>query len=118
MEVPPGLVVDADRERLEQVLVNLVENALRHGAPPVVVEGASVRDGARITVVDHGPGVPEDWADPSTAFRPGSASGSVGYGLRVADQLVAAHGGRLTCECRGGRARFSVVLPGAPSAQV
>src|SRR5439155_14484856 len=39
IEVVPDLTVEADPQRLEQILVNLVANALRHGAPPVVVRG-------------------------------------------------------------------------------
>jgi signal transduction histidine kinase len=112
VDVEPGLLVDADPERLEQVLYNLVVNALRHGEPPVVITGRAGPDGVEIAVEDQGDGVPEEdlpflFERFSTADR---APNSVGLGLWIVRTLVEAHGGTVRYERRGG-ARFVVTLP-------
>lgn len=57
--VPQGLTVLADPRRLEQVIANLVENALEFGALPVVISAREERSHVEISVLDHGQGVPE-----------------------------------------------------------
>lgn len=57
--VPPGMTVFADPRRLEQVIANLVENALEFGSRPVIVSATSENSHVQISVVDHGQGVPE-----------------------------------------------------------
>ena len=57
--VPHGLTVLADPRRLEQVIANLVENALEFGSLPVVVSAKAERSHVEISVLDHGQGVPE-----------------------------------------------------------
>ena len=57
---PVGLEMLADPERLEQILVNLIGNAMRHGQPPIVVGAERAGDHVRVTVRDHGPGVPDE----------------------------------------------------------
>jgi signal transduction histidine kinase len=112
VDVEPGLLVDADPERLEQVLYNLVINALRHGEPPVVISGRATPEGVEIAVEDQGDGVPE--ADVPMLFERFSAADrsphSVGLGLWIVRTLVEAHGGTVRYERRGG-ARFVVTLP-------
>ena len=59
VDLPPGIPVVADARRLEQVVANLVENAIQHGHTPVTITVASIDDGAlELAVTDHGPGVP------------------------------------------------------------
>ena len=58
VDIPSGLVVLADRRRVEQVVANLVENALRYGAPPVVVTAEEGGDEIVVRVHDNGQGVP------------------------------------------------------------
>ncbi|WP_181797814.1 sensor histidine kinase KdpD, partial [Streptomyces sp. WELS2] len=68
--------VETDRRRLERVLGNLVANAHRHGAPPVVL----TVDGPAVTVRDHGPGYPEYLvAHGPQRFR--TEGGATGHGL-------------------------------------
>lgn len=104
IEVDAGLRVIADRDRLEQILINLATNALRHGAPPFTVS-AACRDGSVVVCVrDRGAGVPEQSVGSLfEPFRRGDTAGSVGFGLWVVRMLTEAHGGRvasLTCQRR------------------
>ncbi|MCC8479098.1 HAMP domain-containing histidine kinase [Streptomyces globisporus] len=73
--------VETDRRRLERVLGNLVANAHRHGAPPVVLDV----DGAVVTVTDHGPGFPAYLLDGGPQrFRTDGAGKGHGLGLTIA----------------------------------
>ena len=92
VEVPEGLEVLADGRRLELIVASLVENALNHGARPVVVEAWEERDGIDLVVTDAGPGVPAA-AVPTLFTRPGS-----GIGLYLARGLAEAMGGRVAYE--------------------
>ena len=109
-----GLVVLADKRRLERVLVNLVNNAETHGVACRAVEVSASGTAVRITVDDAGPGVPPDRR--SRIFerfaRGSSEHGGAGLGLAIASRHVRLHGGTLTiCEAPGGGARFVVELP-------
>lgn len=116
VDVAPGLDVDADRERLEQVLFNLVNNALRHGRPPVVISAVRLPDAVEIAIEDQGRGVPE--RDVAALFDRFSSADhspqSVGLGLWIVRTLVEAHGGEVRYEAPRGGARFVVRLPAAP----
>jgi len=92
VEVPAGLEVQADGRRLELIVASLVENALTHGAPPVIVEAWEESDGIDLVVTDAGPGVPAA-AVPTLFTRPGS-----GIGLYLARGLAEAMGGRVAYE--------------------
>ncbi|HWC32278.1 MAG TPA: ATP-binding protein [Actinomycetota bacterium] len=100
IRVAPDLVVRADPARLEQIIVNLATNALRHGAPPFVVEGRPGTDGhVELAFRDHGVGVPD--AERDQLFEPFSTdaeSGSVGLGLAIVRALTEAQGGRVAYE--------------------
>lgn len=107
------LSVDADPRRLEQVIVNLVSNALSHGAAPVTITARKVGLNVEIDVTDEGPGVPP--AEIPNLFEPFSAerkSGSGGYGLAIVRALVQAQGGSVVYSANGqSGARFRVRLP-------
>lgn len=111
--------IRCDPQRIEQVLNNLVSNALKYSPPGEAVE-LSVegnRDGVVISVSDHGVGIaPEDQANVFAPFRRvGSSADSVpgaGLGLSVVQRIVEAHGGRVQLESAVGRgSKFSVELP-------
>jgi len=121
----PGLTADVDAQRIEQVLANLLENALRHAVPPGPVTLVARTDGERIllSVADTGPGVPAD-ALPRLFDRlyrveaaRTRAGGGSGLGLAICKSIVEAHGG--TIEARASSAgglEVVVELPvGAPS---
>lgn len=110
-----------DPDKIDQILGNLVENAMRHGAGTVtiVVEPEGHTEGAAVTVRDEGAGIPPELA--SRVFRqfwrgPGKRRGGTGLGLYIVKGLVEAHGGAITVDrASGGGAAFRFTLPaGAP----
>jgi signal transduction histidine kinase len=117
IDIDPRLWVHADPERLQQILVNLATNALRHGRPPVLIGAEPGHELVRIIVRDHGAGVPP--SDRSGLFQQFSGvdrgSQSVGLGLWIVRQLARAHGGDITYEPAEPGARFVVTLPGGVS---
>ncbi|HEY2428459.1 MAG TPA: PAS domain-containing sensor histidine kinase, partial [Acidimicrobiales bacterium] len=115
VRIPFGVEVLADPRRLEQVVANLVENGLFHGAPPVVVGLEQAADGkVEWSITDQGPGV--DVALRATLFsgirsRPGRPGARPGLGLGLVKGLVEAMGGTVAYEAADVGARFVVTLP-------
>jgi signal transduction histidine kinase len=113
----------ADRERLAQVMANLVENALKYAATTVEVEVRRVGRGeAELAVSDDGPGIdPEDLPRVferlyTSRRQPGRKVGT-GLGLAIVRELVTAMGGRVeVSRTFAGGTRFAVTLPAAASA--
>jgi signal transduction histidine kinase len=100
VRVEPDIVVRADPARLEQMVVNLATNALRHGRPPYAVTAAN-GSGSTVDILftDHGPGVPPSQRSGLfQPFRVEGDAGSVGLGLAIVRALAEAHGGRLDYE--------------------
>ena len=105
---PSGLRIDADPERIHQVVANLVENAVRHSPRGGMVEVAARRigDGVTIEVSDEGPGIPESEAPRvfDRFYRADSArssrDGGAGLGLAIARGIVDLHGGDIHPEHR------------------
>jgi len=104
-----------DAERMEQVLINLLDNAARHSprGGSVRVELRRDKSGCRVTVSDEGPGFTRAAARVlGNEFTP-EADGRAGLGLSIARLLVEAHGGTLAIGRGPGRgARLEVRLPG------
>lgn len=107
-----------DRQRMVQVLTNLLSNALKYGeGKPVTIRGEPAGDMVRIAVEDEGPGIaPEDLERIFEPFERASARAGVaglGLGLYIAKRLVLAHGGRLWAQPRrsGSGAEFVIELP-------
>jgi signal transduction histidine kinase len=115
--IPEGLPpAQADATRIEQVLTNLLENTLKHGAGGrVIVEVEPLERELRVSVTDQGPGIPaQDRQRIFGFFERGAetrARGS-GLGLFIAKALVEAHGGRIGVEAGPeGGACFYFTLP-------
>jgi signal transduction histidine kinase len=106
-----------DEFRIEQVVVNLLTNALRYGGGGTVEVSVQTEGcNARISVRDHGKGIAPDFID--RIFEPyerGAKSGEpkgLGLGLYISRQLALSHGGQLTVESTPGEgATFSLILP-------
>jgi signal transduction histidine kinase/ABC-type cobalamin/Fe3+-siderophores transport system ATPase subunit len=124
----PGLpVVWADHDRMEQVFVNLLNNAFGHNPPGTRVEVTAVAGPAEvvISVLDDGLGMPPELAAApfEPARRPRATTGTetvanggrkragAGLGLSIARGIVQAHGGRLELTARPKGTCFSVYLP-------
>ncbi|MDM0051246.1 DUF4118 domain-containing protein [Variovorax sp. J22R115] len=112
-------LVEFDAVLIERVLVNLLENAGKYGAEPIVV-GAHATDRALVlSVRDHGPGLPpslrgreQTLFDKFTRGQAESATPGVGLGLAICKAVVSAHGGEITAaNAAGGGAEFTVTLP-------
>ena len=84
-----------DPDKVEQVLGNLVENALRHGEGTVTVSVRPFERGAEVTVADDGDGIPEETASRvfTRFWRGGNRRGGTSLGLYIVKGLVEAHGG-------------------------
>jgi len=112
----PGLWADPDK--VDQVLGNLLENAVRHGEGTVTIEVApaparSDDEGTAVTVSDEGPGIPEEsMSRVFTRFWRGSKRGGTGLGLYIVKGIVEAHGGTITVgRAAAGGAQFRFTLP-------
>jgi two-component system sensor histidine kinase KdpD len=112
-------LVEFDAVLIERVLVNLLENAAKYGAAPIIL-GARVTEGALVlSVRDHGPGLPPSLQgreqmlfDKFTRGQVESATPGVGLGLAICKAVVSAHGGEITAaNAVGGGAEFTVTLP-------
>jgi two-component system OmpR family sensor kinase len=113
--------VRGDRDRLKQVLLNLVANALDHTPPggSVTLSLACVQDRARIDIADTGHGIPkEELTHIFERFyrvdrsRKRKSSGGIGLGLSIAFWIVQSHGGRIEVDSEVGKGTtFSVWLP-------
>ncbi|AZQ33550.1 PAS domain-containing protein [Streptomyces cyaneochromogenes] len=115
----------ADPDKVDQVLSNLIENAVRHGDGTVTIditattsprEGEDV--GTSVTVSDEGPGIPEESMNRVfTRFWRGSKRGGTGLGLYIVKGIVEAHGGAIEVgRAPGGGAQFRFTLPVAAPA--
>jgi signal transduction histidine kinase len=122
VEVPDDLVVLADPDRLAQMLGNYLSNAAKYAGLPVSLEAERVGDTVVVSVLDRGPGIPEEFVprlfDRFTqgrmdAMRP---RGGTGLGLAIVRMLATAQSGQAWFEPRpGGGSRFCVSLPAAPA---
>jgi signal transduction histidine kinase len=112
-----GLVVTDRDNGLERVFDNLLDNALRYapGGSAIEIEASARDEVARVTVTDHGPGIPAD--ERARVFErfhrsPGASGPGAGLGLAIASAIVDAHSGRISVtETPGGGATFIVELP-------
>jgi len=123
LDASPECRARFDAMRVEQVLGNLLENALKYAAPgatvevaarPTLVEG---RPMVEVAVADDGPGIPAE--ERERVFQAyvrgqGSCANGLGLGLALCKRIVEGHGGSITLDERpGGGCRFAFTLPAA-----
>jgi two-component system OmpR family sensor kinase len=113
-------LVDADPDRMTQLLVNLLENAAKYAPPrtPILVEGHVEGDALAVSVVDQGPGLSPDQAAHvfDKFYRvdsgPTRATEGTGLGLAICRGVVEAHGGHISITSRPGQGcTFTFRLP-------
>ncbi|KQP47570.1 DUF4118 domain-containing protein [Pseudorhodoferax sp. Leaf274] len=112
-------LVEFDAVLMERVLVNLLENAARYGAPPIVISAQALPQALQLAVRDHGPGLPpalrgreQQLFDKFTRGQAESATPGVGLGLAICKAIVQAHGGEIAAsDAAGGGAEFRITLP-------
>jgi signal transduction histidine kinase len=112
---PKNLKIEADRDRLQQIITNLAANAIKHSPPlsEIFLEGR--RDGGQIvlSVIDSGIGI--DKQDRKRVFKRfvqgKNASGGTGIGLAIVEWAVKLHGGSIEIKDSERGARFEVRLP-------
>jgi len=100
-------VIVADRSRLQQLLENLIRNAIDHGGADVTVEIGTLENG--FYVADDGPGIPEDDRDQVFRSAYSMVQGNTGFGLAIVKEIVDAHGWEISIgEASSGGARFEI----------
>jgi signal transduction histidine kinase len=125
-DVPAGLLVEADEERIHQVLFNLVDNAVRFTPPGGSVTVSAVPEDERVAIVvqDTGVGIAPEHLPRlferfyrADAARSRDDGGGTGIGLAIAREIVEGHGGVVTAESEpGDGATFTFDLPAATAA--
>jgi K+-sensing histidine kinase KdpD len=124
IDVPSELGITGDPVLVEQLLLNLVDNAAKHtpAGSPIAIRAARAGDGVEIEVSDRGDGLPPGPVDQLFVkfFRgPGVTAPGAGLGLAVCRGIAVAHGGEIGASPRaGGGATFRVWLPGGDPPEI
>ncbi len=120
---PDGLMVEADRDRIGQVLTNLADNAAKYSPldQPIAISARRDGDEVEVRVADRGVGIPDDLrervfdlfvqADGDVTKR---RFGGLGLGLYISRGIVEAHGGRIHAEDNVAAGRGTVVVMRLP----
>jgi two-component system sensor histidine kinase KdpD len=119
VKLPPGTpLVYADAVMIEQVLINLLENALRYtpAKSPLEIGAGLSSTAVEISVADHGPGIPKGSEnklfEKFYRVRHEAAQSGVGLGLTICRAIIEAHGGTIQAQNRkAGGAVFSFIIP-------
>jgi signal transduction histidine kinase len=124
LQTEANTLANLDRDAYRQMILNLLDNAIKYGSPGQTVDVRVARSNGfvRTTVTDQGPGIARDERD--EIFRPfhrgregaRSGSGGGGIGLSIVRTLAEQHGGAVHVEnARAGGAKFAVDIPGLES---
>lgn len=124
-QIEEGVLAPVDASALRQIVLNLLDNALKYGptAQTITVTSKCESGAALIAIEDQGPGVP--LADVARIWEPfyrvpshAESTGGTGIGLAIVKQLVRLHQGRVQVERGSSGARFTIELPGASHTDV
>lgn len=107
--------IEADGERLTQLVDNLVTNAIRYGTGTITVRSARAASGADCVLTVHNHGAPIDPDQLASLFDPYKRAvkkpGGIGLGLYIVEQIIRSHRGKITIESGSGETRFVINLP-------
>jgi signal transduction histidine kinase len=119
VEVSESLPVEADRDRIGQVLTNLLDNAVKYSPEggPLVVRASPYGNGVELTISDEGVGIPAEQADQvferfyqaEGGDSGGRNFGGLGLGLYITRAIVEAHGGEIRADPNGEAGRGTVI---------
>jgi len=116
-QIPSDLMVNADAKKLEQILYNLINNAVKYQGPggSIQISAQNVDNAVEITVLDHGIGIQEEDLPHvfDRYYRAKTAkTGGYGLGLSIVKTYVEAHGGKIRVESTAGKGtRFHFTMP-------
>ncbi|HNI52119.1 MAG: HAMP domain-containing sensor histidine kinase [Rhodocyclaceae bacterium] len=115
-DVGEDLLIDVDRQRFQQVLINLLQNAADVVGPGgrIHIDARRENNGTRISVADNGPGIaPEDLPRIFDPFFSTKAVGKgTGLGLFIVHEIIGQHGGTISVDSQPGQGtRFSIHIP-------
>ena len=108
--------ISCDPKRMRQVLLNILDNAAKHGGDGKYIDASMSQEGEHlvIRIRDYGPGIPEDELPlvKKKFYKGSSKARGSGIGLAVCDEIVEMHGGRLTLEnAEGGGTLVTISIP-------
>jgi signal transduction histidine kinase len=119
--VPPDLAVEADREQLHRVLMNLLRNATEAGAHNIAISAEAENGHTAIEIRDDGPGLPpKALANLFQPFAGSARPGGTGLGLAIVREVMRAHGGDIVLSestQHGTLFRLSLPRGGAPEVE-
>ena len=117
IDCPAGQYVRVDRDDLDRIISNLIDNATQHGAPPITIHVQSISAGnVEIRVADQGPGFPDSFLprafDRFSRADTARTTGGTGLGLAIVDTLTQRNHGSVTAHNHpAGGAEITVLLP-------
>ena len=118
--VEPHLLVQANRGEIQQVLLNLVNNAIQalttssQPLKKLMIEARHVEGGVLLTVADNGDGIPESSQNQLFELLSSTKTSGMGLGLWLCKHIITRHGGSIEFVPNdGGGAKFIVILPDA-----
>lgn len=120
VDLPEGVIVNVDPGRIQQVLRNLLDNAITYSpeGEDIFIQGKDMEDRVKLSITDNGPGIPE--GDLQRVFdrfyrvdqSRSRETGGTGLGLTIAREIIQAHGGQIEVESDSGEGTtFSFYLP-------
>ncbi len=116
-ELPEDIIpVNADPDRLNQVFINVIDNAVKHSLPntEIEIDIAVDKETATVTVRDHGEGISEEDLPhiKSKFYKGANSKQGTGLGLAIADEIISLHGGSLDIQSKKNEGTtVTVVLP-------
>jgi signal transduction histidine kinase len=122
IDCPAGQYVRVDRDDLDRIISNLIDNATQHGAPPITIHVQSISAGnVEIRVADQGPGFPDSFLprafDRFSRADTARTTGGTGLGLAIVDTLAQRNHGTVRAENRPAGGAEIIIRLAAASAQ-